>query len=145
MSTTHHITRAAELESLPVFRGFIADACRQHPGVDAQTVYDLQLAVDEACTNIITHGYADMNPVSIILSLDLEPDRVVMTLTDFGHAFEPSATPAPDPGAALEERPTGGFGLYFIYQTMDSVDYRTADEAGNQLILIKRLRAPAGR
>jgi anti-sigma regulatory factor (Ser/Thr protein kinase) len=37
----------------------------------------------------------------------------------------------------LEDRPTGGLGLYFIYQSMDEVDYET-NEDGNTLILIKR-------
>ena len=143
VSIKHQITRAAELEALQVFRDFIASACQTHSGIDAQTRYDLQLAADEACTNIMTHGYAGLNPGSIILALELEPWRVVMTITDFGHAFEPSETPMPDPGAALEDRPTGGFGLYFIYQTMDEVDYKT-DDTSNQLILVKKLRSVAG-
>ena len=136
--STHQITRAAELPSLQAFRDFIADACRTHAGVDSQALYDLQLACDEACTNIITHGYAGMNPGSIILALELETDRVTMRLTDFGHAFEPSEAPMPDAGAALDGRPTGGFGLYFIYQTMSQVDYRTDDDS-NQLILVRQL------
>jgi len=143
VGTKVQITRAAELESLQAFRDFIAAACRDHAGVDSQALYDLQLACDEACTNVITHGYAGMNPGSIIVQLELEPRRAVMRITDFGHAFEPSETPMPDPGAALEGRPTGGFGLYFIYQTMDDVDY-VIDDDGNQLVLVKRLRQPGG-
>ena len=78
---THQITRAAEPESLAAFRGLIQDACAQHPGVDEQTCYDLKLAVEEACTNIINHGYAGMNPGSIILKLELTPLKVLVTLT----------------------------------------------------------------
>jgi serine/threonine-protein kinase RsbW len=135
----HQITRAAELQSLPEFRAFIEAACRGCAGVDDQTVYDLKLAVDEACTNIITHGYAGMNPGSIILSLDLEPQRLKLVLTDFGHAFEPAEPPLPDVAAGLEDRPMGGFGLYFIYQCMDEVDYE-ADPCGNRLTLVKKLQ-----
>ncbi len=69
MGKKHQITRAAELESLSAFREFIEAACQQHPGIDKQLRYDLKLAVDEACTNIITHGYAGMDPGSIILAL----------------------------------------------------------------------------
>lgn len=143
MSTTLQITRAAELESLPVFRELIAMGCRQQPNIDDRTCYDLKLAVDEACTNVITHGYANMNPGSIILTLRLDPQKVVVTLTDFGHPFEPSEAPMPDVEAALEDRPTGGFGLYFIYQTMDEVNYE-ATEDGNRLTLVKRLAPSAG-
>jgi anti-sigma regulatory factor (Ser/Thr protein kinase) len=138
--STHQITRAAEVESLAAFRDMIQDACAQHPGIDEQTCYDLKLAVEEACTNIITHGYAGMNPGSIILKLDLEGPAVVVTITDFGYPFEPCEPPKPDVRANLRDGVTGGFGLYLIYQTMDSVGYQTAED-GNHLTFVKRLRA----
>jgi anti-sigma regulatory factor (Ser/Thr protein kinase) len=137
--STHQTTRAAELESLAVFRALIDDACAQHPGVDEQTCYDLKLAVEEACTNIITHGYAGMNPGSIILRLDFYGRRVVVTITDFGRPFEPCEPPVPDLQANLEKGITGGFGLFIIYRTMDSVSYRTAED-GNHLTFVKKLR-----
>ncbi len=140
MKRRYQITRAAELESLAVLRDFIDSACREHPKIGEQTLYDLKLAVDEACTNIITHGYAGMNPGSIILAIELDDQQVEISITDFGHAFEPSEAPMPDVEAALEDRPMGGFGLYFIYQTMDEVGYETTED-GNILTLIKRLSA----
>ncbi len=138
MRSTHQATRAAELESLAAFRDLIQDACAQHPGIDEQACYDLKLAVEEACTNIITHGYAGMNPGSIILRLDFDGPRVVVTITDFGRPFEPSEPPAPDVQANLEKGVMGGFGLFLIYQTMDSVSYRTAED-GNHLTFVKKL------
>ena len=137
MSDKLRITRAAELPTLAVFRDFIDAACLRR-GIDAATCYDLKLAMDEACTNVITHGYAGMNPGSLILDLEFEPRQVVVTITDFGHPFEPYEPDAPDASAALEDRPTGGFGLFFIYSTMDQVDYQTTEE-GNRLILTKKL------
>lgn len=133
------ITRAAELETLGAFRQFI-EAARRRFDLDEDTGFELKLAVDEACTNIITHGYAGMNPGSIILALTFEPEQVRVEITDFGHAFEPYETPRPDVQAALEDRPEGGFGLYFIYQTMDEIHYETKEE-GNVLTFIKRLKA----
>lgn len=138
MGKTLQITRAAELESLPLFRDLIDAGCRENPGIDDRTCYDLKLAVEEACANIIAHGYAGMNPGSIILALQFEPRKVVVTITDFGHAFEPSEAPMPDASAVLEDRPTGGFGLYFMYQTMDEIDYE-ATEDGNRLTFVKWL------
>jgi anti-sigma regulatory factor (Ser/Thr protein kinase) len=133
------ITRAAELESLPLFRSLVDSACKECSGIDDETVYDLKLAVDEACTNVITHGYAGMNPGSIILSVEVEPEQVVVEIIDFGTSFEPSEAPMPDIQAALEDRPLGGFGLFFIYQTMDGVDYRITED-GNRLILTKKIQ-----
>ncbi len=138
MRNRHQITRSAELESLSIFRDFIDKACQQHQRVDEQICYDLKLAVDEACTNIITHGYAGMNPGSIILSLAMAPNKVVVTITDFGHPFEPSEASAPDVEAGLEDLPMGGFGLFLIYQTMDEINYETTAD-GNRLTFIKQL------
>ena len=135
----HQITRAAELESLAAFRKFIKSACEKHPEISAQTVYDIQLAVDEACTNIITHGYASMDPGSIILALELFSRQVVVTITDFGHPFEPYEPPTPDVEAVLEDQLVGGFGLFFIYQTMDKIFYASKED-GNHLTFIKRLK-----
>jgi anti-sigma regulatory factor (Ser/Thr protein kinase) len=136
------MARAAELEALAGFRDLIDRACEEHPAADQQTCYDLKLAVEEACTNVITHGYAGMNPGSIILALEFDQDQVQVSLTDFGHPFEPYEPAAPDVEASLEEGLTHGFGLYFIYRTMDHIDYKTAQD-GNHLTFVKRL--PAGR
>jgi serine/threonine-protein kinase RsbW len=133
----HQISRSAELTTLSEFRKYIALICSQHAEVDENMLYDLQLAVDEACTNIITHGYKCMNPGSIILALEIHHDCIMINLTDFGHAFEPSRTPTPNLDAGLEDWPTGGFGLYFIYQTMDDIDY-TTNIYGNRLTFTKR-------
>ena len=143
MTDTHRITRAAYLESLRDFREFVKQHCGAYPGVDNQTLYDLQLAVDEACTNIVTHGYADMDPGSIILDIELEPERVTICLTDFGHSFEPDNTPIPDVTAPLEQRPLGGFGVFFIRQSMDQMEYRVTED-GNTMILTKILKRADG-
>jgi serine/threonine-protein kinase RsbW len=134
----YQITRAAYLESLPYFRELIKKACQEHGGISEQSCYDMQLAVDEACTNIITHGYAGMDPGSIIMRIEASRNRVSIDLTDFGHPFEPSEAPMPDIEAGLEDRLMGGFGLFFIYQTMDEISYQTSED-GNCLTIIKYL------
>ncbi|MBV6450363.1 MAG: Serine/threonine-protein kinase BtrW [Anaerolineales bacterium] len=138
MPDTHRITRAAQLESLSDFREFLKDHCANYPGVTNEILYDIQLAVDEACTNIITHGYAGMDPGSIILDLELTPEKLIITLTDFGHAFEPESAPTPDVDTPIEERELGGFGLFFIRQSVEEMDYRTTED-GNRMRLTKLL------
>jgi serine/threonine-protein kinase RsbW len=137
MSQRYQITRSAELESLRVFRDFIADCCANFD-IPEGVVLDLKLAVDEACTNIIQHGYKGMDPGSIILSFRIEAKRILVQITDFGHIFEPADVPQPDIKAALEDREIGGLGLYLIYQTMDDIDYQASQE-GNVLTFTKNL------
>lgn len=139
MPETFRITRAAYLKSLQEFRTFLKAHCAGRTGSDDTALYDLQLAVDEACTNIITHGYADLEPGSIILDLELAPDQIIVTITDFGHSFEPGNTPIPDVTAPLNEREPGGFGLFLIQQSVDNMDYQVTEE-GNKMILTKKLK-----
>jgi len=138
MSQRYQMTRAAELESLSVFRQFISDCCGRH-NVLHETVFELTLAVDEACTNVIEHGYKGMDPGSIILSFRIEPGRILVNITDFGHVFEPEEAPKPDIEAALADRPLGGLGLYLIYKTMDNIDYSSSEE-GNILTFTKFIK-----
>jgi len=133
------ITLPAELESLAAFRRFVEASCAGRPGIDRQFIYDLVLAVDEACTNIITHGYAGMDPGSIMLACQVGAGKVVLTITDFGHPFEPYEPDRPEVDLALEDFPEEVFGLYFIYQSTDEVDYE-AGEDGNHLVLTKHIR-----
>jgi serine/threonine-protein kinase RsbW len=143
MVSTHRITRAAYLESLNDFRAFIKEHCSNIPEVTEEILYDVQLAADEACTNIISHGYAGMDPGSIILDLEVDHDKIVLTLTDFGHSFEPSSAPVPDVDAPIEERELGGFGLFFIQPSVDDMDYQVTED-GNKMILTKSLSTPDG-
>ncbi len=132
------ITCAAELEALPKFRNFIARSC-EHLGIPKDVAFELELACDEAATNVIKHGYQGMNPGSLMLELRPQPQKVALILSDFGHPFEPVETDAPDVNALLDDAPTTGFGLYFIYRTMNDVSYYT-DEQGNHLVLTKNLK-----
>jgi len=135
MSERFQITRAAELISLKIFRDFITECCAKY-NIPTDVVLELKLAVDEACTNIIQHGYKGMDPGSIILSFRIEPERILVQITDFGHIFEPVEGVKPDMEAALEAHELGGVGLFLIYQIMDNIDYQSSED-GNTLTFTK--------
>ena len=141
MKHKHQITCAAKLESLPVLRAFLDSACSGHPRIDDPTLYDLHLALDEACTNIVIHGYRGLEPGDVKLEVELAPDLATLTLTDQGHTFDPRQAPAPNVEARLEDRPVGGLGIYLIRQTMDDVRYETNGNS-NRLIMVKNLPEP---
>jgi serine/threonine-protein kinase RsbW len=141
MSDKLQIALPAETESVPTIRGFVEVACSQ-AGLDSSTSYDIKLAVDEACMNIVEHGYAGLDPGSIIVSLQYGREKLVVRITDFGHPFEPSEPPAPDPEETLAGEP-GGFGIYFIYRSVDSVSYQVT-EGCNTLTLVKDLGSAGG-
>lgn len=131
-------SKAAEYQSLGLFRDFIETTCKEHPQVDDHSLYDLKLVADEACTNIISYGYAGMNPGTITLGCEVNGESVRLEIIDFGKPFMLSVREKPDIEACLENGSVGGFGLFFVYQTMDEVNYE-ASEDGNCLVLIKKL------
>ena len=131
------IALAAEHESLTAFRDFILNAC-QDAALKEEEIYDIRLAVEEVCVNIIDHGYKGMNPGTINISFQYGSQQVVIRLTDYGYPFEPSEPPPPNADDLLDTPDKGGLGLHFIYRSVDAVTYEST-ESGNTLTLIKRL------
>ena len=137
MPDQYQTTLPAAPGSLEAFAEFIDRCCVDHE-VPAEAVQDLQLAVDEACSNIIEHGYRGMDPGEITLALGFVPGQVSVELRDQGRAFDPGEIPPPDVHAPLEERQAGGLGWFLIQQLMEAVEYRRMED-GNRLRFSKRL------
>ena len=134
------IQREARLENLPALRRFAVGACRQC-GADAAACDAVELAVDEACSNIVLHGYDGREPGPIVVTFECRADEAVITIADFGQPFAPDKLPPPDLASGWEERRVGGLGWHLIQQMMDEVTYQTDAQAGNRLTLRKRWQA----
>lgn len=135
----HHTSCKAEAASLSHLRSFIEQCCA---GLDLETgvLYDLQLAVDEAASNIIRHGYKNRTPGLIELTLRILDDRIEIQVTDYGHPFNPEQAPQPDINAPLDERQPGGLGIFLIYTLMDQVSYQSHQGANTLSLTKKRLK-----
>ena len=131
------IVRPAHREHLPALLAFVDEATAR-AGVDTATAADLRLVTEEACLNVIEHGYVAMMPGPIRLRVEHGGDRVVVTLEDEAAPFDPAGIAAPDLSASWDERALGGLGWHLINTLMDEVRHeRTA--GGNRLTLVKRL------
>jgi len=111
----------AKLENLSRISDFIANSVRAL-GLYDRKVFDLQMAVDEACANIINHGYRDKRG-SIALSCRKKGKNIVVTITDEGTPFDPTSVKTPDLDAIMEEQEIAGLGIYFIKTLVDAVNY----------------------
>ncbi|GAB4475544.1 MAG: hypothetical protein Kow00124_16670 [Anaerolineae bacterium] len=144
MAIRRRITRAALPDSLDDFRAFIEQAAQQ-AGLDERMTFDLKLAVDEACTNVIEHGYAGREPGEITVRLRAGLRRVTVTISDHGRRFDPAAAPRPDLKTSWRDRRVGGVGLHLLRSMVDKVRYRTTPDGTNHLSLVKlRPAVPKG-
>jgi len=112
----------------------------QAAGIDDQALYHIQLAVDEACANVVSHAYEGMEPGEMEISCELDEQALTIRVRDWGPGFEPDEIPDPDVEAPLEERTPGGLGLFLIKKVMDQVHYACDPEQGNTLTMTKRLQ-----
>lgn len=106
-------------------------------GVEPSVIAGVVLAVDEAATNIIVHGYGGQAG-DIDVRLSRKGDALVVRLYDRAPPFDPATVPLPDTTLPLDERPIGGMGIFFMHRVMDEVCYRRTSDGGNELTLIKR-------
>ncbi len=106
-------------------------------GLNASEAYAVQLAVDEACTNIIEHAYGGEGVGAIECTCEPTSDGLCIVLRDHGRPFNPDAVPEPKIGAPLEEVKPRGLGVFFMRKMMDEVIF-TFEQGENVLTMLKR-------
>ena len=111
-------------------------------GLDEKAVYQVEMAIDEACSNIIEHAYGAESDGEISLTCRNSAEGLTVILRDTGKPFDPKAVDMPDLTADLEERESHGLGLFFIYEWMDQVHYDYQPGVGNILTMFKRRGSP---
>ncbi|HVP13740.1 MAG TPA: ATP-binding protein [Phycisphaerae bacterium] len=127
----------AKFDQLEAIRKFAGQAARDM-GMDDSDIYTVELAVDEACTNIIEHAYRGIKGGDIECTCDAQAESLTIILRDHGKPFNPSSVPYPNLDAELKDRKVGGLGVYIIRKLMDEVHFEPLGESGNVLTLIKR-------
>lgn len=132
------LTLAANLDALGQISQFITQAAEQ-VGLNEHQTWQVQLAVDEAATNIIQYAYDPDSSGAITLTWTCDATRFVVKLHDTGRGFDPEEVPAPDLLSPLEERQVGGLGIYLMTRLMDEVHFHFDPQEGNVLTMIKYL------
>ncbi|MGE5376004.1 MAG: ATP-binding protein [Bacteroidota bacterium] len=130
---------AAKFEYLDEIREFVGEVARQG-GFGDKDVYNIQLATDEAASNMIEHSYENIPDGVIDLSCGMEGEQIRIVLVDYGVAFDPSIIPMPDLKADLSDRKIGGLGIFLMRKLMDEVHYEPRADKSNVLTMIKRKR-----
>jgi serine/threonine-protein kinase RsbW len=137
----YKITVASKLENLAKISGFVSQVGAQLK-LPADFVFDSQVAVNEACTNIIQHAYGLRADRPISVGCRLRNAEFIIRVRDFGAPFDPDAIAKYKVEGKLGRRTTSGLGLFLMRKLMNRVKFRFEDKRGTELTLMKRLPAP---
>jgi serine/threonine-protein kinase RsbW len=109
-------------------------------GFQEEDIGKIEIAVDEACTNVIEHAYASMTPKpSIRLEVESKPDRLTIDIVDQGKSFDYNSYIPPRFPDHWNEGNNRGVGLYLIRKCMDDSSYTRLPDKSNRLRLIKNI------
>ncbi len=129
-------TFPARFEALDAVRELVAAVAREN-GFDEKEVYSLQLAADEAASNIIEHAYAGETDATFEVACYMQGDALVIAMRDEGRSFDMANVKDPDLKTDLNDRQIGGLGIYLMRKLMDEVRYQSSP-SGNLLVMTKR-------
>jgi serine/threonine-protein kinase RsbW len=127
-------------ENLAHIREFINSAAAE-VGLSQETIDNIILAVDEACTNIIKHAYKYFPDGKIVLNLKTNKKTFTIEIIDYGKSFEPGLVPNPDLLKYYDEKRVGGLGMYLMKKLMDEVKYTSVPGKFNQVSLSKYINS----
>jgi anti-sigma regulatory factor (Ser/Thr protein kinase) len=133
------IELSSDLKELGRSRQFVRAFCCNLPGapLDEESVSKLELAVTEACSNIMKHAYHGRADQWIHLEAEAFPGSVSIRLHHLGDSFDPSKVPPP----ALDGSQMSGFGMYLITRSVDEVRYYRDERGRNCIALVKACKS----
>ncbi len=131
-----HITIPAKLDQIHSVCDFIGSSALA-AGFDDSEIYQCQLAVTEACENIILHGYGEGTPGHIDVMAVIGSDSLEVHLCDHAPPFNPAQSPEIQPWDE-DDPPVGGLGLIIIHKVMNEVVYTR--EAERNCLIMKKLK-----
>jgi len=143
MSTQRAVTLKNLLSEIERMSGIVEAFWKRH-GLPAKAVFEINLALDEVLTNIMSYGYDDGRPHDIVVRLSLGTGELVVEVEDDGRAFNPLEVAEPRLDQPVEERPTGGLGIHLVRCVVDGLEYRRQGDR-NVLVMRKSFRNGSSR
>ena len=124
----------AEISKLAIF----IEELGEEFGLSPELVFNLNLVLEEAVSNVILYAYPKEEHQTISLIARKKDNQLIFVLTDSGKEFDPTQAPDADITLSAEDRPIGGLGIFLIRQIMNTVEYQRI-EGKNVLTLGKEL------
>jgi len=126
----------AQMSYLSQVRDFIEHIGRKYKYSDKVT-NSFKLVIEEACTNIIRHGYRDIKGGEITIKAIIRRQSLTIVIIDQGISYDPRQATTPDLNKYIQIGKKGGLGIFMMRKLMDDVQYNITNR-GNELRLTKQ-------
>jgi serine/threonine-protein kinase RsbW len=126
-------------ENLAMIRDFV-NGIGMRAGLPASEVANLEMAVDEACANVIEHAYGPEVTKEVSVKATINDETVQIDVVDTGKGFDPGEISQLNLDQLVAERKSGGLGMRLMKTLMDEVHYEIIPGQKNELRMIKRLK-----
>jgi anti-sigma regulatory factor (Ser/Thr protein kinase) len=110
----------------------------QKIGLSKKLIFEINLALDELFTNIISYGFKDEKEHIIKVSLTPQNEELCLRIEDDGIPFNPTDFEIPDVACSVDNCKIGGLGIHIMRKLMDEICYQRCDDK-NVLTLKKQL------
>lgn len=135
-SKNYKLKIPSRTDNLEIIREFVSGVAEK-VGFEKEDVNKIELAVDEACTNVIEHAYHHDESRDIDVAIKIDYQKFTVVVTDRGLSFDVRDVEMPDMKSYLAELRVGGLGIYLIKTLMDEVDYRSGPGGKNKVRMVK--------
>lgn len=105
--------------------------------INTNTLNQILVSVDEACTNIIKHNYKYNENNTIEVETESKDKKFIVTLIYKGEDFDPTKKTNPDMKEYFAKFKVGGLGIPLMKKSMDSIEFSHTQPDINSLTLIK--------
>ena len=138
MDDQNKIVISSSTKNLAGVRKYIEDKAAE-TGADTNTINQIVMSVDEACTNVIkyAHHYNSNKKIEIEVLHSKKQFKVLITYEGF--EFDPNDVENPDMEEYFAKCKVGGLGVPMMKKFMNKIEYRCSSPNINFLTLTKSL------
>lgn len=126
-------------ENLALIREFVTNIGRQAT-LNEEEINNLELAVDEACANVIEHAYGHDITKDVMVRATFDDEKLKISVIDEGRGFDPKKVNQKSVDQLVQERRSGGLGIRLIQKLMDEVNYEIEPGQKNELHMTKLIK-----
>lgn len=128
--------------NLSMIRDFVRSIGVQS-GMGDMDVARLEMAVDEACSNVMEHAYGSDDTKEVSIRSTVDESSIQIVVVDTGKGFDPAAVEQRKLEDLISAKRTGGLGMRLIKSFMDEVHYEMIPGVKNELRMVKHLHGVA--